>query len=357
MELSEQAELVPFLDSRPWLPPAGMEKSLLKSNADITKLTADNYQLLNALDSTVARLESCGLMTDSIFLTAIPTSREVGRGGMFRSEVILAARLDKSYVKNVTVNDQEIELKGGVAVFEENTGNLSQNSRDLNYEAIIELYGKEQTISTSASYRVIRPFIEVSSQAVNSLFLNCGNQLSIQVPILGTDYRPKFNIDGGTFKYGNQPGKITVLPTSRQVDIDVYNQGTFIGKKSFPVRRVPAPRIMPFANGKPIDLDQGIAKSTASVSLSVHPDAEFQRLLPSDANYRVQSCEITLISKGQLRGQVRGTANTNVTSLIRRANPGDQLKIEISSVLRKNFKGDIENVKSYYPKFFLLPIR
>ena len=173
-------------------------------------------------------------MTDSIFLTAIPTSREIGKGGMFRSEVVLAARLDKSYVKNVSVNESEIELKGGVGVFEENTGDLSINARKLNYKAVIELYGQEQEITTSDSYRIIQPFIEVSSQAVNSLFLNCGNQLNIEVPVLGTDYRPKFTMDGASFKYGNQPGKITVLPTSRQVEIDVYNAGAYIGKKIIP---------------------------------------------------------------------------------------------------------------------------
>ncbi len=352
-----QAELIPFLDSRPWLPPAGMQKVIIKNTNNITQLTTDNYQLKNSLDSAVARLESCGLMTDSIFLTAIPTSREIGKGGMFRSEVVLAARLDKSYVKNVSVNESEIELKSGVGVFEENTGSLSLKSRNLNYKAVIELYGKEQEITTSDSYKIIQPFIEVSSQAVNSLFLNCGNQLNIQVPILGSDYRPKFMIDGASFKYGNQPGKITVLPTSRQVEIDVHNAGAYIGKKSFPVRRIPAPRVMPFANGKPMDLATGIPKSTSSVSLSVHPDAEFQRLLPNDANYRVQDCEITLISKGQLRGRMKGKANSNVSSLTKRAASGDQLKIEIKTVLRKNFKGDIEKVVNFYPKFFLVTIK
>ncbi len=352
-----QAELIPFLDARPWLPPAGMQKKIIQNASEITKLTTDNFLLTNSLDSAVVRLESCGLMTDSIFLTAIPTSREIGKGGMFRSEVVLAARLDKSYVKNVSVNESEIELKGGVGVFEENTGNLSLNSRKLDYKAVIELYGKEEEITTSDSYRIIQPFIEVSSQAVNSLFLNCGNQLNIQVPILGNDYRPKFSTEGGSFKYGNQPGKITVLPTSRQVEIDVYNGGAFIGKKSFPVRRVPAPRVVPYANGKPIDLDMGIPKSASAISLSVHPDAEFQRLLPKDANYRVQDCEITLISKGQLRGRMKGKANSNITTLTRRASTGDQLKIEIKTVLRKNFKGDIEKVVNYYPKFFLVTLK
>ena len=271
--------------------------------------------------------------------------------------MVLAARLDKSYVKSVSVNDKEIELNGGVGIFEESTGTLNQRTRNLSYKAEIELYGKGQVIATSDSYQIIRPYIEVSSQAVNSLFLNCGNQLDIQVPILGRDYRPTFKVSGGSFKYGKEPGKITVLPTSREVQIDVYNKNATLGKKSFQVRRIPAPAIKPFANGRQIDLVQGISKSTSAIALSVHADAEFQRLLPADANYRVQDWEISLMSNGIQRSKMKGKGNTNITSLTRRAKAGDQLKIEIKTVLRKNFKGDIEKVVNYYPQFFLVPLK
>jgi hypothetical protein len=354
---TQQAELIPFLDSRPWLPPAGMRNTLSQNTITLTQLTSDNSFLTNALDSAVARLESCGLMTDSIFLTAIPITREVAKGGVFRSEVVLAARLDKSYVKKISVNDDEIQLKNGIGIFEENTGNIRQIKRDLDYIAEIELYGENQTITTSDSYKIIRPYIEVSSQTVNSLFLNCGNQLNIQVPVLGSDYRPKFKVEGGSFKYGKSVGNITVLPTSRQVEIDVYNKNSMIGKKTFPVRRIPSPSIHPFADGKAIDLDQGISKGTSSIALSVHPDPDFERLLPNDAKYMVQNCEISLLSNGMLRGKMIGNNNSNITSLTKKAKQGDQLKIEIKTVLRKNFKGDIERVINFYPKFFLVELK
>ncbi|MEP1094609.1 MAG: GldM family protein [Cyclobacteriaceae bacterium] len=353
----QHAELIPFLDSRPWLPPAGMRKNLAQIRSEKEILYESEIRLSHSLDSAISRLESCGLMTDSIFLTVLPTSREIGKGGTFRSEVVLAARLDKSYVKRVSVNEHEIELKNGVAVFEESTGGINQLVRTLKYNAEIELYGEDQVITTSDSYRIIKPYIEVSSQAVNSLFLNCGNQLNIQVPVLGTDYRPTFKVNGGSFKYGNEPGKITVLPTSRQVDIDVYNQKAMLGKKSFQVRRIPAPSIRPFANGKQIDLTQGISKGTSAIALSVHSDAEFQRLLPADANYRVQDWEISLVSNGIRRNKMKGKGNTNISSLTKRAKAGDQLKIEIKTVLRKNFKGDIEKVVNFYPQFFLIPLK
>jgi len=333
-----------------------MRKNIAQISDERAILRDSAISVSHSLDSAIARLESCGLMTDSIFLTVLPTSREIGKGGTFRSEVVLAARLDKSYVKRVSVNKNEIELKNGVAVFEESTGDIKQLVRTLKYEAEIELYGEDQVITTSDSYRIIKPYIEVSSQAVNSLFLNCGNQLSIQVPVLGSDYKPTFKVQGGSFKYGNEPGKVTVLPTSRRVEIDVYNQNAMLGKKSFPVRQIPAPSVHPFANGKQIDLTQGISKGTAAIALSVHSDAEFQRLLPADANYRVQDWEISLVSNGIRRSMMKGKGNTNISSLTRQAKTGDQLKIEIKTVLRKNFKGDIEKVANFYPKFFLVDL-
>lgn len=353
---NQHAELIPFLDARPWLPPAGMRNDLSYLTITSERLNESKTQLTASLDSVQSRLQSCGLMTDSIFLTVVPTSREIGKGGTYRSEVVLAARLDKSYVKRVSVNKTEVQLISGIGVFEENTGSLNQRTRNLTYEAEIELYGESKLITTLDSYQIIKPFIEFSSQSVNSLFLNCGNQLNIQVPILGSDYRPTFKVNGGSFKYGSEPGRITVLPTSRNVDIDVYNQQAMIGRKTFPVRRIPAPSIRPLVNGKQIDLNRGISKSSSALSLSVHPDTDFQRILPKDANYRVQDCEISLVSNGKVRSRMKGKANSNITTLTRRANAGDQLRVEIKTVLRKNFKGDIERVTNFYPKFFLIPL-
>ena len=41
---------------------------------------------------------------------------------------------------------------------------------------------------------------------------------------------------------------------------------------------------------------------------------------------------------------------------MRNAKTNDQLKIEIKSVLRKNFKGDIEKVAVFHPRFFLITL-
>ncbi len=350
----QEAELVPFLSARPWLPPAGISKDLTSTRSMASFMMQENDRLNASLDSTAYLLKSCGLMTDSIFLTVIPQSREIASGGVYRSDVVLAAKLDKSYVKKVSVNQREVPLQNGVAVFEESS--KTGGTRNLNYEAEIELYGESQTITTSDSYRVIRPYLEVSSQAVNSLYLNCGNKLSIMSPVHGSDYKPRFEVSGGYFRYGKEVGSATIVPTAREVTISVYNQNVKIGDKVFPVRKVPAPSVKPYVNGREIDPNAGISKSTASLGLGVVPDADFSRMLPGDASYKVQECEISLISRGVFKSKVKGTATTNLASLIRNARPGDQLKVDIRSVLRKNFKGDVERVSNYHPKFFLIPI-
>ena len=354
-QIVSKAELVPIFSAHPWLPPSGMKNKLVENSINIQALEQSSVELETSLDSTSLLLESCGLMTDSIFLTAIPQARELAAGGTYRSDVVLAAKLDKSYVKKVSVNNREIPLENGVAVYEEPTSKSGTNY--LNYRAEIELYGQTKMIEVDDSYKVINPYIEVSSQAVNALFLNCGNQLSFQVPILGGDYQPKFQVDGAEYRLGKKPGFITIVPNSREVGVTVYNQGTKLGYRQFPVRRVPAPEVIPIIKGRTVDVESGIAKNTPSISFKVESDDDFARLLPKDASYKVQTCEISLISRGIFKRKIKGSSTSNISSLVRGAQKGDQLKVEINQVLRRNFKGDIENVKDFYPKFFLISLK
>lgn len=355
----ETAELIPFLSSKPWLPPMGISNDLVYYKDGFSVATENNIALTTSLDSATYLLESCGLMTDSIFLTVIPDANEVANGGMYRSEVVLAAKLDKSYVKRVTVNDEELELADGVAIFEEKSsmGSGYANIRNLDYRAEIELYGEEQIVSAFDSYKIIRPYIEVSSQAVNSLFLGCGNKLSIQVPILGKDYNPRFTVEGGDFRYGRRKGELTVVPRSQKVTVNVFNNGVKLGDRSFPVRRVPSPKIEILYKKKKIDLTKGISPNVIFIKLVAKPDDDFARMFPDDGTYKVHECEITLTSRGILKGRMKGGEQPNISNLIRNAKPGDQVTIEIKTLLRKNFKGDVEKVVNFNPQVFTMPIK
>ena len=262
-------------------------------------------------------------------------------------------------MKRVTVNEIELPISDGVAVFEElsKLGRANENVVNLNYAAEIDLFNELRTITTFDSYRTVRPYIEVSSQSVNTLYLNCGNQLNIDVPALGKDYNPKFVISGGEFRYGNRPGLITVVPNSQKVTIGVYNQDVKIGDKSFRVRRVPSPTIKAYGMAGEIDLNMGVSKDIQALEFRVSPDPDFASFLPNDSQYRITTTVISLISGGVIKGSMESEFRFNTGQLIRNARSGDYLKVEVKSVLRKNFKGDVENVVRFSPRIFSIPLK
>ena len=77
-------------------------------------------------------------------------------------------------------------------------------------------------------YYVIKPTIQVQSQSVTALYLNCGNELTVTVPGLGSNYNPSFSAKGGVAINGGGGGKVTIVPKSNKVTLSVSNSGSFI---------------------------------------------------------------------------------------------------------------------------------
>ena len=348
-----------FISARPWFPPAGMSTRAMDYQEQLDSLLAQSEDMTAVIDSLTIASQNTGLTTDSVFLMAIPNSREVPNGGIYQAELVLAAKLDRSYVRRVTVDDEEIPIIDGTAIFEEvsQLGPGNANVRNLNFAAEIELLNENRIITTFDSYKTVTPYIEVASQSVNALYLNCGNQLNMNVPSLGSDYNPKFEVIGGEFRYGGAPGAITVVPSSQKVTIGVYNEGVKIGTKSFPVRRVPAPTIKAFTSAGEIDLSTGVLAQIAYVELRAYADPDFANFMPNDSRYRVSECDLSLISGGTLKGTIRGRNKFNIGHLTRTARPGDILKIEVRQIQRRNFKGDVENVLYYSPRYMAIPLK
>ncbi len=348
----EKAEVIPFMSARPWLP----SKTLATQASEFGKqLEIAREVHISEMDSLSGILSECGIMTDSVFLMIRPNARTVAHGGKYQAEVVLAAKLDSNHVKGMSVNGQELPFHNGMALYEEASN--GSGTKYLDFQAEVLLFGGEpKTISNSESYRTVSSFIEVSSQAINSLYRNCGNRLSVQVPALGNDYHPRFVVDGGDFRTGRDRGFITILPTSNRVNLGVYNNGIKIGDRSFPVRNVPPPTIRLLVNGNEVDLEKGIIAQTPQIELQAVPNPDFQRIMPQDSRYRVTACEISLLGGAVVKGSLKDYGTAQIAHLMRRAQPGDYLKIEVQQVLRKNFKGDTEEVSSFSPHYFTVPI-
>lgn len=101
--------------------------------------------------------------------------------------------------------------------------------------------GTDTIYNVEHQYTVVKPVIQVQSASIQSLYRNCGNKLNISVPALGPSYNPTFRAEGASIINGNQPGMITIVPTSARVKLDVTNNGNFLGQENFGVRLIPMP--------------------------------------------------------------------------------------------------------------------
>ena len=89
--------------------------------------------------------------------------------------------------------------------------------------------------------------------------MNCGNNVNIEVPSLGTNYNPTFGAGGNAeIIKGDKPGKVTIIPKQRKISVGVSNGGVKIGDANFDVKNVPAPRYVAYVGNNPVDLRNGI---------------------------------------------------------------------------------------------------
>src|SRR5699024_2823702 len=106
--------------------------------------------------------------------------------------------------------------------------------------------------------------------------LNCGNELNVQVPALGSAYNPSFSATGASAIEGNQKGLVTLVPNAAEVKLNVSSGGNYIGSESFKVRRIPLPSIKALSGGRELNQKTGVpVPGPRSLELKAIPDASF----------------------------------------------------------------------------------
>lgn len=289
---------------------------------------------------------------DEIRPVVMPQSQYVAAGTKYIAEMFIAASASSLNDKiKMTYNGKAIQVAEGKGKVEftvtpgkyDKDGNAKKS-----FEAAISVptKGGDTTFTSTIDYFVVKPVIQIQSQSVNALYYNCGNALDVQVPALGTQYNPSFSAKGGRAIKGSTKGAVTVVPKSRKVTLTVSSNGNVVGSRNFGVRAIPAPEVKVFgSNGKPVDLKKGISSRASAIYIKAIPDNSFKEFLPKDARFKVAQAEVTLVSGGIGRGTKRGGEKINLRGM--NARKGDVLVIEIKSVQRKNFRGEVEN----FPKF------
>lgn len=208
----------------------------------------------------------------------------------------------------------------------------------------------DTTFKVKGEYIVAKPVIDVKSASVSALYYNCGNDLNIQVPALGANYKPSFSAKGASIINGKDKGAIIVVPNVKgegaQVSITVASEGSTIGTKEFPVRGVPRPAIVAKIGGAYVDQKRGVnAPGPASIQVMAEPDPAFAAALPKEARYSIVDGEVTLArGKREITTLPIKSDNVNLASIRSQAQSGDRIIIVVKKAKRMNFRDESEEV-------------
>ncbi len=242
----------------------------------------------------------------------------------------------------------------GDTLFQMQTGSLLGETEEevvVPYNGIFkfeQVGGDVAEMAVAGSFKVKRPEIVASSEAMLALYRQSSNPIRIDVPGL-EDRELELVIGSSKIK-----GRTAMLsPNGDNASVKVYlvdeeNGNVFLGTKSFAVIEPPRPEISVTNAGRQIKSGDNLPKRRAVLEFSVDADQEFKRRYPKDARYRVQQATIYL-RKGLTASKKIGTYDLDGTKLVltrvlREAKPGDRVMVELSGVQRINHKGAAINV-------------
>jgi gliding motility-associated protein GldM len=288
---------------------------------------------------------------DKILAMATAESNIVAAGTMYKAKLFLSASAS-NIVPRMSSTAGPVKIENGVGSIEFKASG-SAYDKDGNEKkswkgaiTIKTTRGTDTTFNVEQEYTVAKPVIQIQGNAVKSLYLNCGNELSVQVPALGAAYDPAFSAGGAEVIRQAKKGDIIVVPNQAKVALTVSSGGSVIGVENFAVRLLPKPDIEIFSGSRAIDQKQG-GPCPRSLTAKAIAEQSIRDAIPKDARYKVVGWEVSLARGKRLMGATKKVAaeTVDITDFASSAQPGDRLIIEVKGVKRMNFKGVTEDVR------------
>jgi gliding motility-associated protein GldM len=324
-------------------PVAAALATLSQKQSEIRRYEAE---VLNQLASKVGAKE---IKFDKVFAQVSANANTVVAGMEYQAEVFIGAT-SSGFTPRMSMNGASLQVLDGRGQikFKTSGGNFDANGLSKKtYTASVSYMGPDgpKTETITKEYFVLKPTYNIESGTLPALYLGCANRLSIASAGLGALWNPSFTADGGEAIAGANKGKVTVVPSSATVTLNVNNGGTLLGKETFRVRRVPRPDVKVFGNGSELDEKRGaVASGLRSLDARAIAEESFKTTNPEDANFRVTQVYIAL-ARGQRKvDDMTLPGSGSITKLAQQAQAGDRYYIEIKEVQRKNFKGAVETI-------------
>ncbi|MEQ8715587.1 MAG: gliding motility protein GldM [Cyclobacteriaceae bacterium] len=316
-----------------------------------------------ALEDLARQVGAEDMKFDVIVPMVLPESKVVAPGTKYEAALFLAAS-SSAVTPTMTIDGEEIEVVDGRGQVSFTATPGAYNSEGIATKSFISAIsvslpgGRDTTFLDTMEYFVVKPVIQIQSQSIGALYLNCGNELDVQVPQLGTSYNPTFGVTGGVSVAGSQRGQVTIIPKSAKVTLSVSSNGNLIGTQDFKVQRIPGPEIKAKLRNRDIDGKTGMPANTPGIQLVAEPDESFAQFLPKDARFQVAQAEVTLVrgGRGGPSQRINGP-NVDLRQISSQARSGDNLVIEIKSVRRANFRDEVEDFNNFGPKYITIPLK
>jgi len=315
--------------------------------ADVLKREAQ------ALEDLAAQVGATDLKFDVVTATYTAKSSVVAAGTYYEADIFLSAS-SASLVPTFKMGGSTLPVDNGRGKikFKASGGSYDKEGnvkKSVAAEIHLQVKGKDSIFPVKLDYIVARPVIQVQSATVSALYVNCGNELQINVPALGSSYNPSFTASGAQVIRGGQKGQVTIVPNGSvpRVTINVSSDGTAIGSETFNLRTIPRPDIVAKTGGKPVDEKSGMAApGPRQINVVAEAEPGFKSALPKDARYRVTEWNCMLVRGKRPVAQMKFNGEAgNLSTFAAQAVPGDRILIEVTKVQRTNFQNKVEEVK------------
>ncbi len=299
-----------------------------------------------ALDSLFAIAEGQVFKADKVFPMVRAESNTLIAGAEYSADLFIAAGSDvpsemfKDGSPLKVEKDPATGLQMGKIKFRTSGGSYDKNGlAEASYKVKINIKGKpyEEVIR----YKVARPVAKFESESASTLYLDCGNEMSVSVQGLAESSGITLSVPGDQGKVIQQgSGKFVLIPTRPQMDVRVSVNGAQIEVKQFKAKQVPSPFAkLQVGNGE-YDVKRGIPPGTSVVRLIPEiSDETFKRNNPKDAGYRVTSMTL------QITGKTPITLSSGTIELSKYGlRAGDSFSIFNVQVVRSTWDpGDADN--------------
>jgi gliding motility-associated protein GldM len=320
---------------------------LSQKQAEIRRYEAE---VLDYLASQVGAKE---IKFDKIFAVVIPDARTVVAGQTYKADIAIGA-YSSAIVPRISINGSGLPVKDGKGTYEVRTqgGTFDANGQlKRSYTASISYPkpdGTTETVTQQEEYTVLKPSVQIVSSSMPPLYFKCANRLQVSSPGLANLFKPTFSGSGGEFIAGGG-GKVTIVPSSKKVELNVVNDGITLETFPFNVRTVPKPTIAAFVNNARLTDEatkRGMsAKTVRIIDIKAVADEDFKATNPEDATFRVAAYDVFLAGGTRAKKkQENNTGPLNLQAFAQEAEAGDRYLIVVKKVQRKNFKGEIEEV-------------